>query len=301
LSRWDLDFPPRPTPDIDFSTGWELLSLLSMVGFAHLPRSLAACAILLWAGCFSPKHPECQVLCGTGGSCPPDLSCAADGYCHASGDTKVCAAEDWDAAPVDSAVPPIDGAREVVDAGPIDAAPDAFYADAGMPMNPGDLIVTEIMHSPNGGDTTREWFEVYNTTAVDLDMNGMTVRDDVLDIFSVNGSLVVPAGGYAVLGRSSDMGANDGVPVDYAYGLAMALASQDSIVLEQGAVEIDRVNYSEFGDWPDGTNAAASLDPGALSSTLNDSGANWCRAVTPYGSDTPMNKGTPGAANPACP
>jgi hypothetical protein len=37
----------------------------------------------------------------------------------------------------------------------------------------GDLIVTEIMFDPkSSNEQDREWFEVYNTTNADIDMNG---------------------------------------------------------------------------------------------------------------------------------
>jgi hypothetical protein len=179
----------------------------------------------------------------------------------------------------------------------VDAAVDAMIADAGVP-GVGDLIVTEIMHSPDGSDTTREWFEVHNTTGAALEMLGMTIEDDGIDTFTVGSSVVVEAGGYVVFGKSDDVIANDGVLVDYVFS-TMFLSDDDSIILKQGGVEIDRVDYLEVGDWPNGTSRAASLDPASFDSTANDSGLNWCAATTPYG--TNANRGTPGQPNPNCP
>jgi hypothetical protein len=38
-------------------------------------------------------------------------------------------------------------------------------------------------------------------------------------------SLVVPSGGYVVLGNTTNTTNNGGVPIDYAYGAALALAN----------------------------------------------------------------------------
>jgi hypothetical protein len=49
-----------------------------------------SCACVM--ACYSPELKRCTVLCVPGGSdaCPDDMTCGADSYCHASGDTMTC-------------------------------------------------------------------------------------------------------------------------------------------------------------------------------------------------------------------
>jgi hypothetical protein len=37
------------------------------------------------AACYSPYEPECGFVCGDGGACPPDYTCASDNICHLNG------------------------------------------------------------------------------------------------------------------------------------------------------------------------------------------------------------------------
>ena len=37
------------------------------------------------AGCYSPPEPDCGFVCGPGGACPADYTCASDHQCHRNG------------------------------------------------------------------------------------------------------------------------------------------------------------------------------------------------------------------------
>ncbi|NIP17549.1 MAG: hypothetical protein GWM87_04890, partial [Xanthomonadales bacterium] len=62
-------------------------------------------------------------------------------------------------------------------------------------------------------DSNGEWFELYNPTGSDIDIDGWTIQDNDFDSHLINngGPLLVPAGGYLVLGRDANSGANGGV------------------------------------------------------------------------------------------
>jgi hypothetical protein len=81
-------------------------------------------------GCYEIPRPACGFLCGPGGACPDQYSCAADMYCHRNGTAPdlVCAHADA-ALPVDAtADSPADAADAAIDAAPdapVDASPDA--------------------------------------------------------------------------------------------------------------------------------------------------------------------------------
>jgi predicted extracellular nuclease len=158
------------------------------------------------------------------------------------------------------------------------------------------VVINEIMQNPAAvGDDAGEWFELYNATGADIDIEGWTIADNDIDshVISNGGPLVIPAGGYLVLGNNTDQATNGGVPVAYSYGSSWFLSnSADEVILiDAVGVEIDRVEYDGGPIFPDPTGASMSLVDPALD---NNVGANWCTASTPFGDG---DLGTPGAAN----
>jgi len=166
----------------------------------------------------------------------------------------------------------------------------------------GDLVITELMKDPTEvSDADGEWFELHNPTSVDVLLCAdWTFADDDSDSFTLASGItvLVPAGGYAVLSRETDPGTNGGVPSDHGYATGMQLGNgADEVVLLHGGVEIDRIEYDDGVDWPDPTGLSISLSPTALDASQNDDGASWCSASSVYGDG---DKGTPGAANDGC-
>jgi hypothetical protein len=158
------------------------------------------------------------------------------------------------------------------------------------------LVINEIMQNPNAvGDSDGEWFEIHNPTGAAVDIDGWTIRDDDFDTHLINngGPLLIPAGGFVVLGNNADSGTNGGVTVDYSYGGDMFLSNGgDELILEDtGSNEADRVEWDGGPAFPDPTGASMSLIDPALD---NNVGANWCTASTSYGDG---DQGTPGSAN----
>ena len=170
--------------------------------------------------------------------------------------------------------------------------------------NVGDIIITEIMQNPDAvGDGVGEYFEIYNTTANPIDIDGWEIADNTADshIISNGGPLNVPANGYLVLGINDDDLTNGGVIVDYAYTGINLSNSDDEIILNcdptGSTVEVDRVDYDGGPNFPDPTGASMNLDPGNFNSSDNDNGANWCESTSMLsGGDL----GTPGAMNDVC-
>lgn len=169
-------------------------------------------------------------------------------------------------------------------------------------VHPGDLMISEFLPNPDGTDTGKEWFEVYNSSSEDIDVAGWTLSDDGSDSITLGNGVdpvIVPAGSYFVFAQSSDVAVNGGIDnVGYAYGTSgFTLGnSGDEIVLSLGGTEIDRVNYT--GSWPYASGQTASADPRVLhgNPVANDNVAFWTASVDAYGDAT--NLGTPGAAGP---
>lgn len=166
-------------------------------------------------------------------------------------------------------------------------------------VNPGDLVINEIMQNPSAvGDGSGEYFELWNTTGADIDINGYMISDLGSDshIINAGGPLLVPANGYAVLGNNSDVSTNGGVTIAYQYsGIALANGDDELVVTDNFGVEIDRVAYDGGPDFPDPNGASMELKPGlADPGTANDSAANWQVGSEAFGDG---DLGTPGAVN----
>ena len=156
------------------------------------------------------------------------------------------------------------------------------------------IVINEIMQNPNAvSDTNGEWFELYNPSTVDVDIRGWVISDAGTDTHTITSAtaVVVPAGGYAVLGRNSNVATNGGVTVAYAYSSFTLGNAADEIILSDGnGNEIDRVEWDGGTTFPNPTGASMSL----ISPTLdNNVGSSWCVATTAFGGD----RGTPGGAN----
>jgi hypothetical protein len=164
-------------------------------------------------------------------------------------------------------------------------------------LGPGDLVLTEALLDPSAvADTVGEWFEVYNPGATPIDLAGLVVRDHGTDQFLV-GALTVEAGGYVVIGASTDVAVNGGAAVDHAWSSFVLGNGADELVLEAGGVVVDEIVWDGGPVWPSTGGRAMSLTPTATSAVANDAGGAWCAASTVYGAG---DRGTPGAANPAC-
>lgn len=172
-------------------------------------------------------------------------------------------------------------------------------------VNPGDLVITEIMKDSSAvGDSDGEWFEVYNTTAADIDVDGFTIKDDGGDSHIINNGgmpVIIPAGGYALFAKNADAMNNGGLPTNvtvYEYSNINMSNSADEVVLVDTAnVEIDRVNYLNGMGWPDTSGIALNLSDDKKTATDNDDMMNWCDATMTFGAG---DAGTPGAANTVC-
>ena len=170
----------------------------------------------------------------------------------------------------------------------------------GATADPGDIVITEFLKNPNGTDDLREWFELYNSTSSDIDLENWTIHDLDFDSHVVVGSLLVPAEGYLVMGVTDVAADNGDIPVDYAYGQGEIILGNggDELYIEDVAgTVIDSLEWND-ADFPDTDGAAANLDLEALDATANDDGANWCDATDLAGSLG--DHGTPGEANIDC-
>ena len=166
-------------------------------------------------------------------------------------------------------------------------------------VNAGELVVSEIMHDPASvADYRGEYIEIHNTLGVEVDINGLVVNTSNEAGFTVNQSIIVPAGGYVVLGASSNSGNNGGngnVDFQYSYS-SFKLGKNDSVTISDGSTTFDTVSYTA-STFPISGGAAMILNTGSLDSTSNDTASNWCISSNVFGDG---DFGTPGSANDGC-
>lgn len=165
----------------------------------------------------------------------------------------------------------------------------------------GDLVITEIMANLDGDDDGLEWFEIYNTTDMEITLAGLEIREaaDDGEAFVVEAGSV-GAGEYFVFVQTATA-IESGEVSTYDWGGVDVFRlgnTADEIVILAGDVEVDRVEYDEEADpaWPN-TNATSLTFGGDPTVDDNNDPTEWCEAETLYDG---TNAGTPGADNDSC-
>lgn len=168
------------------------------------------------------------------------------------------------------------------------------------------LVINELLANPGGTitDASGEWFEVYNAGKFPVEMQGMLIADSAASgrrpYHVIASPLTVPAGGYVVLGNTTNTTNNGGVPVDYAYGSAMAFAnSLDALKISRAygasdTLTIDRTQYASAAISAQNGISRELKNPALDNSNMD--GSNWADALVTavYG---PGGRGTPKAQN----
>lgn len=167
------------------------------------------------------------------------------------------------------------------------------------------LVINEMLVNPGGviTDASGEWIEIYNAGTLAVDMQNLVIADSAASgrrpYHLIASSLPVPAGGYVVLGNTTNTTNNGGVPVDYAYGGAMAFAnSLDAFkiarVVGTDTLTLDRTQYASAAISAVNGVSRELLNPALDNSNMD--GSNWGDALVTavYG---PGGRGTPKAQN----
>jgi hypothetical protein len=163
------------------------------------------------------------------------------------------------------------------------------------------------MTNPNGIVSTEqplEWVELYNAGTRAVDLQNLVIADSAASgrrpYHLINTSLVVPSGGYVVLGGSTNTTLNGGAPVDYSYGTALnQLAnSLDAVkiarVVGTDTLTLDRTQYATASVSAQEGISRELKNPALDNSNMD--GSNWGNAsvTSVYGTG---GRGTPKAQN----
>ena len=178
------------------------------------------------------------------------------------------------------------------------SAPNGVYGEATLTVSTGGgsgggggIVVNELMPNPSAvTDDAGEWLEVYNWGSAPVDLQGWTLASNNDAAHTIATSVVVPAGGYAVLARNGSSSQNGGVTTAYAYGTGFTLAnSADWLALRDASgATVDSVAWSSVPTGASHGVVDASQDNVAMG------GSNWTTQSSVYGSG---DRGTPGARN----
>ena len=163
----------------------------------------------------------------------------------------------------------------------------------------GDLVVNEVMVNPlTTADATMEWFEIYNSAGVDINLNGLVLRDKDTDSYTIAVDTIAYADDVILLAVNDVPSKNGGLPkadVLYTRGSFRFDNGTDELYLYNGVEYIDQVKWTS-SMLTEGV--TLSLDPDAQDATSNDTSTNWCAGASSYGAG---GYGTPQADNDDCP
>ena len=170
------------------------------------------------------------------------------------------------------------------------------------------IVINELLSNPGGTitDASGEWVELYNAGSRPVNMQGLFIADSAASgrrpysmINDTTVSLVVQPGGYFTIGNTKNTTNNGGVPIDYAYGAAMAFAnSLDAFKIARvygtDTLTIDRTQYASAAISAQNGISRELKNPALDNSNMD--GSNWADALVTavYG---PGGRGTPKAQN----
>ena len=153
------------------------------------------------------------------------------------------------------------------------------------------IVINEINYKSESGNDTKDWVELFNTTAADIDVSGWILTDAArLKDYIIPKGTVVPAYGYLVVCENKKKFMNIWPELTNVVGnFKFGLKSQGTVQLyDAGGNLIDDLEYSDKSPWPsqaDGEGYTLSLaDPFA------DNSVAWQW-------ECPTLYGTPGAQN----
>lgn len=179
-------------------------------------------------------------------------------------------------------------------------APNTFGAcnEGDVPPPPSaPIVINEFMADPLqavGGASWGEWFEAHNTGAEPVDLQGWTIVSTGQPNHTIASNVIVPAGGFAVLGRGHDPALNGGITIDYNYftgSNTIFLDATDALELRDAAgAQVDRITWTSAAMAKGVTRALRD----ASADNADANGANWGYSTTAFGDG---DFGTPGAAN----
>lgn len=127
----------------------------------------------------------------------------------------------------------------------------------------GESRITEIMYDAQGSDTDHEWIEIQNITNASIDITGWKLNDGTNHVLNVppenggTGSMVIPAGSYAIIASAAtqflaDFPSFSGTLIDTSMSLSNT-TDTIKIIKDSGEISTEITYSSNSGGGGDGT------------------------------------------------
>ena len=156
-------------------------------------------------------------------------------------------------------------------------------------VDPGSIVVNEIMYAPGGDEP--EWVEFLNISDVPVNLKNWTISDNRTSLRSrvSSGNLIVQPAGFVLIAKDTTVHSSyDTIPAPVSISNFSALnnTSPDAVVLfDTRSITIDSVAYDPLWGGNDGRSLER-IDPLGPSNSIS----NWISSVSPA-------HGTPGRTN----
>lgn len=167
-------------------------------------------------------------------------------------------------------------------------------------LNPGDLVITEVMIDPAGADSGNEWIEIFNTLGSTLDLKGMTLFVQAVDGTGAKTHNIragsAPGRGFFTFGDVRSGPNPAWIGYSYSNALGSLNNSSGTVGLKCGTKVITSYTWTEATKPNHSRMVDGTLE---ITQATADDAANSCD--TPDGNVySDPNVGTPGLQNPAC-
>ncbi|MBU0691879.1 lamin tail domain-containing protein [bacterium] len=187
-----------------------------------------------------------------------------------------------------------------------------ILVSAAWAVDPGDVVINEIMYDDIGTPTDMEWVEIHNTTDSPIDISGWYLTDNNAYPTSTEGgievpaSTTIPADGYLVLCKVA-LDDIDGEIVCSEFDASWTLGnSGDNLALytsTSGGTLIDGIISADENDYyPDlaGSNDGESIEKCNENAPWSSDSEYWHVSTNEYATTGLYRFCTPGAANTTC-
>jgi hypothetical protein len=171
----------------------------------------------------------------------------------------------------------------------------------GVPATPANVIINEFMANPaTVNDDAGEYVELFNAGGTEQSLQGWIIADNGgANRRTIDVPLVIPAGGYVVLGINANAATNGGVTVDFQFSgatpsaIALAQGGDRIVLINAAGATVDSVSYTS-------AHSASGIAWGVINPALDNAdvaGGNWVAQTTVYNTTTVTDRGTPRARN----
>ena len=149
------------------------------------------------------------------------------------------------------------------------------------------VVVNEVMPNPAGSDSANEWLELYNTSVLNIDLNGYILKDAlgatlIIDMDHVDSSTQIGGNGFLIVRRNGNTTFSLNNDQD-----TINLYKTDSVTLEDSFAYTGSTEEKTWGRIPDGSTIFSDI----LNPTPGQS--NQGSTPTPTPTPTPIPTPTP--------